>query len=73
MVQIINGFEMGLKQYIFLGQKFAQYELKIAVVKLIQTLRLELPSPDMEPILKAEIVLKPAEKLPIRFITRTTK
>ncbi|XP_062713552.1 uncharacterized protein LOC109401093 [Aedes albopictus] len=56
-----------------IGQKFAQYEIKIAITKLIQTFRLELPTPDMEPVLKAEIVLKPAEKLPIRFITRSSK
>lgn len=47
--------------------------MKIAITKLIQTFRLELPTPDMEPVLKAEIVLKPAEKLPIRFITRSSK
>ncbi|XP_062554130.1 probable cytochrome P450 4d14 [Armigeres subalbatus] len=53
-----------------IGQKFAQYEMKIAITKLIQAFRLELPNPDVEPVLKAEIVLKPAEKLAIRFITR---
>ncbi|XP_055635295.1 cytochrome P450 4d2-like [Toxorhynchites rutilus septentrionalis] len=53
-----------------IGQKFAQYELKTATVKILQKFRLELPCPDMEPILKAEIVLKPAKRLPIRFITR---
>lgn len=53
-----------------IGQKFAQYEIKTAVTKILQNFTLELPSPDFEPALKAEIVLKPAGPLPIRFIPR---
>lgn len=55
-----------------IGQKFAQYEIKTAVTKLLQSFRLELTSPDFEPALKAEIVLKPAGPLPIRFIQRAS-
>ncbi|XP_053691239.1 cytochrome P450 4d1-like [Sabethes cyaneus] len=54
-----------------IGQKYAQYELKAAVTKILQNFRLELPSSDYEPTLKAEIVLKPADRLPIRFVKRT--
>lgn len=55
-----------------IGQKFAQYEIKTAVTKILQSFTLELPSPNFEPALKAEIVLKPAGPLPIRFIPRAT-
>ncbi|XP_055549756.1 cytochrome P450 4d2-like [Wyeomyia smithii] len=54
-----------------IGQKFAQYELKASLTKILQSFHLELPSPIYEPILKAEIVLKPAAQLPIRFVKRT--
>ncbi|XP_055610254.1 cytochrome P450 4d2-like [Uranotaenia lowii] len=55
-----------------IGQKFAQYELKTAVIKLLEAFRLELPTPNFVPTLKSEIVLKPAEKLPMKFIARST-
>lgn len=55
-----------------IGQKFAQYEIKTAVTKILQSFTLALPTPDFEPALKAEIVLKPAGPLPIRFIQRTS-
>lgn len=55
-----------------IGQKFAQYEIKTAVTKILQAFTLELLTPDFEPALKAEIVLKPAGPLPIRFIQRAS-
>ncbi|XP_058822319.1 cytochrome P450 4c3-like [Topomyia yanbarensis] len=54
-----------------IGQKFAQYEIKAAITKILQMFRLELISANFEPTLKAEIVLKPAGQLPIRFVKRT--
>ncbi|XP_058451286.1 cytochrome P450 4d2-like [Malaya genurostris] len=55
-----------------IGQKFAQYEIKAAITKVLQNFRLELNSTNFELILKAEIVLKPAGKLPIRFVKRSS-
>uniref|UniRef100_A0A6E8VBS0 Cytochrome P450 n=1 Tax=Anopheles coluzzii TaxID=1518534 RepID=A0A6E8VBS0_ANOCL len=53
-----------------IGQKFAQYELKSTLVKLLQRFQIRLADASYVPILKAEIVLKPAEGLPLRFIKR---
>ncbi|XP_052863436.1 cytochrome P450 4d2-like [Anopheles cruzii] len=53
-----------------IGQKFAQYELKTALVKILQKFNVQLPRADYVPTLKAEIVLKPAEGLPLKFVSR---
>ncbi|XP_053671192.1 cytochrome P450 4d2-like [Anopheles nili] len=53
-----------------IGQKFAQYELKSTLVKILQRFQIHLTDESYVPILKAEIVLKPAEGLPIVFVTR---
>uniref|UniRef100_A0A182VX81 Rho-GAP domain-containing protein n=1 Tax=Anopheles minimus TaxID=112268 RepID=A0A182VX81_9DIPT len=53
------------------GQKFAQYELKTTLVKLLQRFQIRLPDANYVPTLKAEIVLKPAEGLPLKFIKRS--
>uniref|UniRef100_A0A182LYD8 Cytochrome P450 n=1 Tax=Anopheles culicifacies TaxID=139723 RepID=A0A182LYD8_9DIPT len=54
-----------------IGQKFAQYELKTTLVKLLQRFEIRLTDPNYVPTLKAEIVLKPAEGLPLKFIRRS--
>uniref|UniRef100_A0A182K767 Rho-GAP domain-containing protein n=1 Tax=Anopheles christyi TaxID=43041 RepID=A0A182K767_9DIPT len=43
-----------------IGQKFAQYELKSTLVKLLQRFQIRLVDANYVPTLKAEIVLKPA-------------
>uniref|UniRef100_A0A182YKF4 Uncharacterized protein n=1 Tax=Anopheles stephensi TaxID=30069 RepID=A0A182YKF4_ANOST len=53
-----------------IGQKFAQYELKTTLVKLLQRFQIRLADANFVPTLKAEIVLKPAEGLPLKFIRR---
>ncbi|XP_050071858.1 cytochrome P450 4d2-like [Anopheles maculipalpis] len=53
-----------------IGQKFAQYELKTTLVKLLQRFQIRLADANYVPTLKAEIVLKPAEGLPLKFIRR---
>uniref|UniRef100_A0A182PZ35 Uncharacterized protein n=1 Tax=Anopheles epiroticus TaxID=199890 RepID=A0A182PZ35_9DIPT len=53
-----------------IGQKFAQYELKSTLVKLLQRFQIRLQDAAYVPILKAEIVLKPAAGLPLKFIKR---
>ncbi|XP_052890671.1 cytochrome P450 4d2-like [Anopheles moucheti] len=55
-----------------IGQKFAQYELKTTLVKLLQRFQIRLTDANYVPTLKAEIVLKPAEGLPLKFIRRSS-
>lgn len=53
-----------------IGQKFAQYEIKSALVKILQHFTVRLARDNYEPTLKAEIVLKPATGLPLHFARR---
>ncbi|ETN66930.1 cytochrome P450 [Anopheles darlingi] len=53
-----------------IGQKFAQYEMKSVLVKILQHFSVRLTRENYEPTLKAEIVLKPATGLPLKFVRR---
>ncbi|KFB40892.1 AGAP002416-PA-like protein [Anopheles sinensis] len=53
-----------------IGKKFAQYELKSTLVKVLQRFQLRLTSVDYVPTLKAEIVLKPVEGMQLIFKRR---
>ncbi|XP_062533728.1 cytochrome P450 4d1-like [Armigeres subalbatus] len=53
-----------------IGQKFAQYEIKSTISKIVRLCRVELPSPDYEPPVKAEMILKPQDEMPLIFHSR---
>ncbi|XP_053692133.1 probable cytochrome P450 4d14 [Sabethes cyaneus] len=53
-----------------IGQKFAQYEIKSTISKVIRNCRVELPYPDYEAPLKAEMILKPLDDMPLKFHSR---
>ncbi|EAT37902.1 AAEL010154-PA [Aedes aegypti] len=53
-----------------IGQKFAQYEIKSTISKVIRLCRIELIRPNYEPPLKAEMILKPQDEMPLRFFPR---
>ncbi|XP_055547839.1 cytochrome P450 4d1-like [Wyeomyia smithii] len=53
-----------------IGQKFAQYMIKSTISKVIRNCRVELPHPDYETPLKAEMILKPMDDMPLKFHCR---
>ncbi|XP_050081729.1 cytochrome P450 4d2-like [Anopheles aquasalis] len=53
-----------------IGQKYAQYAIKSALVKILQHFTVRLTRDNYEPTLKAEMVLKPATGLPLQFVRR---
>ncbi|XP_058448862.1 probable cytochrome P450 4d14 [Malaya genurostris] len=53
-----------------IGQKFAQYEIKSTISKVIRCCRVQLPFASYEPPLKAEMILKPMDDMPLRFYPR---
>lgn len=53
-----------------IGQKFAQYEIKSTISKVVRLCRMELIRPGYEPPLKAEMILKPQDELPLKFFPR---
>ncbi|XP_062700047.1 cytochrome P450 4d2-like [Aedes albopictus] len=53
-----------------IGQKFAQYEIKSKISKVVRLCRMELIRPGYEPPLKAEMILKPQDELPLKFFPR---
>ncbi|XP_058453155.1 cytochrome P450 4d2-like [Malaya genurostris] len=54
-----------------IGQKFAMNEIKVALLYIVLRCRFELENPEYEPRVKAELVLKPAGRMPIRFLPRS--
>ncbi|XP_050069686.1 cytochrome P450 4d2-like [Anopheles maculipalpis] len=53
-----------------IGQKFALNELKTALAKILRQCKVVLPDPDFEPKMKMELVLKPVNGMPLRFLDR---
>ncbi|XP_039437021.1 probable cytochrome P450 4d14 [Culex pipiens pallens] len=53
-----------------IGQKFAMYELKATISKVVRWCRVELDRPDYRVQLKAEMILKPMDEMPLRFYAR---
>jgi len=53
-----------------IGQKFAQYEIKTVISKLLQNYQIDLISKDFEPVLTAEIILRPVEGIWLKFSDR---
>lgn len=53
-----------------IGQKFAMNEMKTAISHIILRCEVELEDPDLEPRLKDELILKPADGMPIKFMAR---
>ena len=53
-----------------IGQKFAMYEIKTVISQIVRHFKIGLIDEAYEPILKGEIVLKPAEDLPLKFYPR---
>ncbi|XP_055594219.1 cytochrome P450 4c3-like [Uranotaenia lowii] len=53
-----------------IGQKFAMLELKSTISKVLRWCRIELTDPAYEPPLKAEMILKPSDEMPLKFYPR---
>ncbi|XP_063697728.1 cytochrome P450 4d1-like [Culicoides brevitarsis] len=53
-----------------IGQKFAQYEIKSAISKLLRHYEFELGEPDFKPTLLAELILKPANGIKLKIKPR---
>ncbi|XP_055606986.1 cytochrome P450 4d1-like [Uranotaenia lowii] len=53
-----------------IGQKFAMNKIKVLLIYVLTFCRAELEDPDFEPRLKAELILKPVDGMPVRFLPR---
>lgn len=54
-----------------IGQKFAQYEIKSVISKLLRHYEFELGQNDFKPVLTAELILKPANGILLKMKPRT--
>lgn len=53
-----------------IGQKFAQYEIKTVIARLLQTFEISLGNENFEPKLGIEIILRPLNGINLRFKRR---
>ncbi|KFB40893.1 AGAP002417-PA-like protein [Anopheles sinensis] len=53
-----------------IGQKFALNELKTVLSKTLRCCKVELPDPNFVPKMRLELILKPADGMPLRFVPR---
>lgn len=56
--------------YLYTGQRFAQLEIKLVTTRLLQNFKLELADPNFEPILSAELILKPVNGIILKLKPR---
>ncbi|XP_063697747.1 cytochrome P450 4c3-like isoform X2 [Culicoides brevitarsis] len=53
-----------------IGQRFAQLEIKLVTARILQNFHLELADPNFEPILTAELILKPVNGIVVKLKPR---
>lgn len=55
-----------------IGQKFAQYEIKTVIARLLQKFEIFLGSEDFEPVLGIEIILRPMTGISLKLKSRVS-
>lgn len=56
--------------YLIAGQKFAILELKSMITKVLKNFELELPEKDYEPVVVAELILRPEDGIRLKLKPR---